>query len=228
MNAESAVRSAKGSYPRALEARGVSFDVARSPVLLSSSHARTTQKAPGGSRGTWFTRTCGVVPQFAWRAFARWFQPGLPGLALTQKAPGGSRGTWFTRTCGVVPQFAWRAFARWFQPGLPGLALTQKAPGGSRGAWFTRTCGVVPQFAWRAFARWFQPGLPGLALTQKAPGGSRGTPGGMPSRLPCEAGSNREIVCRHPAWTAGWFSCPESPGFHPGLLGRATRTIPNS
>ena len=63
-----------------------------------------------------------------------------------------------------------------------------------------------------------QPGPPGLALTQKAPGGSRGTPGCIPSRLPCEAGSNREIACRHPAWTAGWFSCPESPGFHPGLL----------
>ena len=52
MNAESAVRSAKGSYPRALEARGVSFDVARSPVLLSASHTRMAQEAPGGSRGT--------------------------------------------------------------------------------------------------------------------------------------------------------------------------------
>ena len=144
MNAESAVRSAKGSYPRALEARGVSFDVARSPVLLSSSHARTTQKAPGGSRGTWFTRTCGVVPQFAWRAFARWFQPGLPGLALTQKAPGGSRGT----------------------------------------------------------------------------------PGGIPSRLLCDEGSHKWIGGCPAAWTVGWFSSPESPGFRPGLLGPARSRRP--
>ena len=73
-----------------------------------------------------------------------------------------------------------------------------------------------------------QPGPPGLALPQKAPGGSRGTPGRMPSRVPCDVGLNRDIACRHPAWTAGWFSCPVSPGFHPGLLGRATRPIPNS
>jgi len=53
---------------------------------------------------------------------------------------------------------------------------------------------------------------------QKAPGGSRGTPGRMPSRVPCCAGLNRDIACGHPAWTAGWFSHPVSPGFHPGLL----------
>ena len=69
-----------------------------------------------------------------------------------------------------------------------------------------------------------QPGPPGLALPQKAPGGSRGTPGGMPSRVPCDVGLNREIACGHPAWTAGWFSHPVSPGFHPGLLG--TRVAP--
>ena len=63
-----------------------------------------------------------------------------------------------------------------------------------------------------------RPGPPGLAPPQKAPGGSRGTPGRMPSQVPCEVGLNREIECRHPAWTAGWLSCPESPGFHPGLL----------
>ncbi len=76
----------------------------------------------------------------------------------------------------------------------------------------------------------FHPGLlgPRAPFTQKAPGGSRGTPGRIPSRLPCEAGSNREIACRHPAWTAGWFSCPDSPGFHPGLLGRLKKPSPNS
>jgi len=71
---------------------------------------------------------------------------------------------------------------------------------------------------------------------QKAPGGSRGTPGGMPSRVPCDAGSKlvspcsraawtagwfsgSKLVspCSRAAWTAGWFSYPESPGFHPGL-----------
>jgi len=31
-------------------------------------------------------------------------------------------------------------------------------------------------------------------------------------------GLNRELGRRHPAWMAGWLSCPESPGFHPGLL----------
>ena len=36
------------------------------------------------------------------------------------------------------------------------------------------------------------------------------------------------LAGRHPAWTAGWFSHPESPGFHPGLLGRVTRPIPKS
>jgi len=55
-------------------------------------------------------------------------------------------------------------------------------------------------------------------LPQKAPGGSRGTPGRMHSRVPCCAGLNRDIACRHPAWTAGWFAHPVSPGFHPGLF----------
>jgi len=97
-----------------------------------------------------------------------------------------------------------------------------KAPGGSRGGWFTRTCGFVPQFAWRASARWSQRGPPGLVITQKAPGGSRGTPGHAPVRLPCDAGSSRGSACRRAAWMAGWFSGPESPGFHPGLLGAET------
>ena len=100
--------------------------------------------------------------------------------------------------------------------------ITQKAPGGSRGGWFTRTCGFVPQFAWRASARWSQRGPPGLVITQKAPGGSRGTPGHAPVRLPCDAGSSRGSACRRAAWMAGWFSGPESPGFHPGLLGAET------
>ena len=58
----------------------------------------------------------------------------------------------------------------------------------------------------------------GLALNQKAPGGSRGTPGHSPPRSPCAAGLHEGITCRGTAWTAGWFSHPESPGFHPGLL----------
>jgi len=75
----------------------------------------------------------------------------------------------------------------------------------------------------------FVPGVPGLPPgasrttraidTQKAPGGSRGTPGGMPSQVPCDMSLNREMACRHPAWMASWFSCPVSPGCHPGLLG---------
>jgi len=40
----------------------------------------------------------------------------------------------------------------------------------------------------------------------------------MHSRVPCCAGLNRDIACRHPAWTAGWFAHPVSPGFHPGLF----------
>jgi hypothetical protein len=70
-----------------------------------------------------------------------------------------------------------------------------------------------------------QPGPPGLALPQKAPGGSRGTPGRMPSRVPCDVGLNREITLSDAAWTAGWFSHPESPGCHPGLLGPVTGPI---
>jgi hypothetical protein len=66
----------------------------------------------------------------------------------------------------------------------------------------------------------FHPGLFGTRVApQKAPGGSRGTPGRISSRVPCDVGLNRDIACRHPAWTAGWFSHPVSPGFHPGLLG---------
>ena len=64
----------------------------------------------------------------------------------------------------------------------------------------------------------FHPGLLG-ARSQKAPGGSRGTPGGEASRLPCEKARNRRGACGQTAWGKGWPSCPESPGFHPGLLG---------
>jgi len=47
----------------------------------------------------------------------------------------------------------------------------------------------------------------------------------MPFRVPCDGGLNRGITCRHAAWTAGWLSGPESPGYHPGLLGpRASST----
>ena len=71
-----------------------------------------------------------------------------------------------------------------------------------------------------------QPGPPGLALTQKAPGGSRGTPGGIPSRLLCDEGSHKWIGGCPAAWTVGWFSSPESPGFRPGLLGPARSRRP--
>ena len=53
---------------------------------------------------------------------------------------------------------------------------------------------------------------------KKPPGGSRGTPGRMPSRVPCDVSLNRRIACLRVAWTAGWFSYPVSPGFHPGLF----------
>jgi hypothetical protein len=45
------------------------------------------QESSGGSRGAWCTRTRGLVPQFAWRASARWGQPGPPGLASHTKPP---------------------------------------------------------------------------------------------------------------------------------------------
>jgi hypothetical protein len=61
---------------------------------------------------------------------------------------------------------------------------------------------------------------------QKAPGGSRGTPGRMRARVPCIAGLKRGVTCGREAWMAVWCSCPESPGFHPGLLGTLTGGIP--
>ena len=128
--------------------------------------------------------------------------------------------------------------AGWFSipesPGFhPGLLGAQKAPVGRRG-----TPGRMPsrvpcatgsnrqrmrgRAAWMAgrFSYPESPGFhPGLLGAQKAPGGSRGTPGCMPSRVPCATGSNRRSVRGPAAWMAGWFSYPESPGFHPGLLG---------
>jgi len=51
------------------------------------------QKAPGGSRGGWFTRTCGILPQFAWRASARSqsTRPSGPGASTKcpRRKPGG-------------------------------------------------------------------------------------------------------------------------------------------
>jgi len=79
---------------------------------------------------------------------------------------------------------------------------------GRRGGFHTR----CPRVTTRGF-------LERASLPQKAPGGSLGTPGRMRSHVPCAAGLHRDIACRHPAWTAGWFSHPESPGYHPGLLG---------
>jgi hypothetical protein len=82
---------------------------------------------------------------------------------------------------------------------------------GRRGGFHTRS----PRVTTRGF-------LERASLPQKAPGGSRGTPGRMRSRVPCDVGLNRDIACRHPAWTAGWFSHPVSPGSRPGLLGPRT------
>jgi len=61
-------------------------------------------------------------------------------------------------------------------------------------------------------------GFLGATVPQKAPGGSRGTPGRMPSPVPCATGSHRGNASSRTAWIAGRFSCPESPGCHPGLL----------
>jgi len=33
------------------------------------------------------------------------------------------------------------------------------------------------------------------------------------------------MTCRRAAWMAGWFSCPESPGFHPGLFGTHEKAL---
>ena len=55
---------------------------------------------------------------------------------------------------------------------------------------------------------------------QKAPGGSRGTPGRTRARVPCMWAPINESPRSSPAWMVGWFSCPVSPGFHPGLLGQ--------
>ena len=114
------------------------------------------------------------------------------------------------------------------RPGPPGLEFPQEAPGRSRGGRFTRTAASCRSSLGGPPPAHSQPGPPGLEFPQEAPGRSRGTPGRMPSQVPCNVGLSREIACRHLAWTAGWFSCPESPGFHPGLLGRAPRPISNS
>ena len=83
---------------------------------------------------------------------------------------------------------------------------------------------VIPRYAGdiadpRGGVRHVSPEKGNYPVAQEAPGGSRGTPGCLPSPVPCCAGLNLEIACRDPAWMAGWFSCPESPGFHQGLFG---------
>ena len=104
------------------------------------------------------------------------------------------------------------------QPGPPGLALPQKAPGGSRGTRCTRPCGIVPQFAWRASARMQTTRPSGPGAPTKSPRRKPGDSGlhAFPGAMRC--GFEPEIARRHPAWTAGWFSYPVSPGFHPGLF----------
>jgi hypothetical protein len=252
-----------------------------------------SQEASGGSRGEWCTRTCGLVPQVAWRASARWREAALPaaGLCVVHR---------FATRTGVVPLGAAHTLSPDVRFGHPCPPLTRRCrrfalraplatyavsrgwaaprcvdecPGGrsnhprhaaaaGRAAWRgyatsrlrasseTRECRGVLEA--RGVSRGNADGLPvwrcvfpQLALfdvarspvllsashartAQEAPGGSRGTPGRISSRVPCDVGLNREIVCRRLAWMAVWFSCPESPGFHPGLLGRATRPIPNS
>ena len=152
--------------------------------------------------------------------------PALRAWRTHKKPPAGAGGGWFTRTYGIVPQFAWRASARAqsTRPSGPGAHAKspRREPGedGSRepAASCRSSLGGPPP------AR-SQPGPPGLAHTQNAPGGSRGTPGGPPSRVPCDVGLNRSITYRRAAWMTGWFSCPESPGCHPGLVG-AARPVP--
>jgi hypothetical protein len=53
----------------------------------------------------------------------------------------------------------------------------------------------------RVATRGFLPHRP-----QKAPGGSRGTPGGMPSRAPCDPGPNRGTARVNNSWAAGMVS----------------------
>jgi hypothetical protein len=156
-------------------------------------------------------------------------RPGPPGLAPPQKAPGGSRGGWFTRTCGIVPQFAWRASARSqsTRPSGPGASTKspRRKPGDSGSHAFpgAMRCGFEPEKL-RVVIR-------------------RGRRGGFHTR--CPRVSTRGFSCACQAWRAGLipsgrrpakrtaarrrgFACSMSPGFHPGLLGRATRPIPDS
>jgi len=68
------------------------------------------QKAPGGSRGEWFTRTCGILPQFAWRASARTqsTRPSGPGAHTKspRRKPGDSGSHAFpgAMRCGFEPE----------------------------------------------------------------------------------------------------------------------------
>jgi hypothetical protein len=155
------------------------------------------------------------------------FMPGVPGFppgaswsrdetdSLVHASPEDGSQTVFGR--------CERALSSWPPAWMAGHREPAAAGQGNRG--------TMPRVSVRhargaAFGRCVSTRPSGLALDQKAPGGSRGTPGHSPPRSPCAAGLHRGITCRSTAWMAGWFSCPESPGFHPGLLGAVTKPIP--
>jgi hypothetical protein len=122
---------------------------------FGSTRATSAQKAPGGSRGEWFTRTCGIVPQFALRAVARAQSTRPSGPSAHTKSPRRKPGDTGSHTfpgtmrCGFesenwVPSFGMDGGVV-FLPGVPGLppgaswedtraTSAQKASGGNRGA----------------------------------------------------------------------------------------------
>jgi hypothetical protein len=162
---------------------------------FGSTRATSAQKAPGGSRGEWFTRTCGIVPQFALRAVARAQSTRPSGPSAHTKSPRRKPGEWFTRTCGIVPQFALRAVARAQSTRPSGPSAHTKSPRrkpgdtGSHTFPGTMRCGFesenwVPSFGMDGGVV-FLPGVPGLppgaswedtraTSAQKASGGNRG------------------------------------------------------
>jgi len=76
----------------------------------------------------------------------------------------------------------------------------------------------------RLFVRVFRFGLriDARERHKKPPAGAGGHRVEPLSRVPCIASSKRGVTCGREAWMAGRCLCPESPGFHPGLLGTLT------
>jgi len=111
-----------------------------------------TQKAPGGSRGGWCTRTCGIVPQFAWRASARTQSTRPSGPDAHTKSPrrkpgdSGSHSFPGAMRCGFareqcVPSWLQRppretaALARFSRGAAGGLAGVSRATSADMGHW---------------------------------------------------------------------------------------------